>query len=316
MSKWRPAVMNISSYLMASSSSAASSPIASKSPGVSARWILKQVHSTQLQRLKWDYRIYTLAGWRKSSSETCLMRKTRIQKKIEGYGKNNFFKDLIGIDGGKTEFVWKLFPRFTTIGIVEENLNIYEKAYSVNLKNSKDESSLCWCLMKSSGEKMTQNVSTILLKTRNMPADFPVVISHFGDQHSARRGIEPVLKNQTEDGTEPRHQRFFNRLQNLVTQFFEHPVPLQEERLIYENTVRSLPDSATMTEASNCFSAQKSVNQLSVHEFIAHWSKNLDDEDSSEAPSPDDLDSSGTLYAIQILESRQLQSEDYNVSPE
>ena len=36
VSKSRPAVMNISSYLMASSSCAASSPIASKSPGVSA----------------------------------------------------------------------------------------------------------------------------------------------------------------------------------------------------------------------------------------------------------------------------------------
>ena len=35
MSKSRPEVMNMSSYLMASSSSAASSPIASKSPGMS-----------------------------------------------------------------------------------------------------------------------------------------------------------------------------------------------------------------------------------------------------------------------------------------
>ena len=35
VSKSRPAVVNISSYLMASSSSAASSPIASKSPGMS-----------------------------------------------------------------------------------------------------------------------------------------------------------------------------------------------------------------------------------------------------------------------------------------
>ena len=35
MSKSRPAVMNLSSYLIATSSSAASSPIASKSPGMS-----------------------------------------------------------------------------------------------------------------------------------------------------------------------------------------------------------------------------------------------------------------------------------------
>ena len=49
--------------------SAASSPIASKSPGASgasgrpgSRWILLQVHSAQLQRLKWNQRMHTLAG--------------------------------------------------------------------------------------------------------------------------------------------------------------------------------------------------------------------------------------------------------------
>ena len=65
-------------------------------------------------------------------------------------------------------------------------------------------------------------------------------------------------------------------------------------------------------ERSNCFSAQYSVNQPSVYEFIAHWNKSLDNEDSSEAPSSDDSDSSGTLYAIQILEIRRLQKEDYS----
>ena len=59
VSKSRPAVMNVSSYLMSSSSSAASSPIASKSQGKSgasgrlgSRMNLEQVQSTQLQRLK------------------------------------------------------------------------------------------------------------------------------------------------------------------------------------------------------------------------------------------------------------------------
>ena len=41
----------------------------------------------------------------------------------------------------------------------------------------------------------------------------------------------------------------------------------------------------------------KSVSQLGIYEFVAHWSSYLD-EDPSEAPSPDDSDSSGTLYAI------------------
>ena len=60
----------------------------------------------------------------------------------------------------------------------------------------------------------------------------------------------------------------------------------------------------------------KSVNQLSLYDFIAHWSKTLDEEDTSEAPPSDDSDSSGTQNAIQMLETRRLQKEDYNVSRE
>ena len=40
--------------------------------------------------------------------------------KIEWYGKNNLFKDLHGIDGRKTEFVWRIFPRSAMLGILEE----------------------------------------------------------------------------------------------------------------------------------------------------------------------------------------------------
>ena len=78
---------------------------------------------------------------------------------------------------------------------------------------------------------------------------------------------------------------------------------------MFENTVRNLFDSAAMRETSNCSSAQKN---LSIYDFNAHWSKYLD-EDSSEAPPSDDSDSSGTHYAIQTLEVRRLQKEDYNV---
>ena len=40
------------------------------------------------------------------------------KKKIEWYGKNNFLKDLNGIDGRQTEFVWRIFQR--SEGILEE----------------------------------------------------------------------------------------------------------------------------------------------------------------------------------------------------
>ena len=48
---------------------------------------------------------------------------------------------------------------------------------------------------------------------------------------------------------------------------------------MYENTVRSLLESVTMMEMSNCFSAQwKSVNQLSIYEYTADQRQNLDNE--------------------------------------
>ena len=59
----------------------------------------------------------------------------------------------------------------------------------------------------------------------------------------------------------------------------------------------------------------ESVSQLSIFESIAHWSKILD-EDSSEAPSSDDSDSSGTLHATQTLEIRQLQKKKIIMSHE
>ena len=43
-----------------------------------------------------------------------------MEEQNEWYGKNNFLQDLNGIDGRKREFVWRIFPRFTTFEIMEE----------------------------------------------------------------------------------------------------------------------------------------------------------------------------------------------------
>ena len=53
---------------------------------------------------------------------------------------------------------------------------------------------------------MTQNAFTSLLKLVIMLASSFVVIGHSWDQDLKRRGAELVLKNQTENATEPRHQ--------------------------------------------------------------------------------------------------------------
>ena len=40
--------------------------------------------------------------------------------KIGWYSQNNYLKELNRIDGMQTEFEWKIFPGFTTIGILEK----------------------------------------------------------------------------------------------------------------------------------------------------------------------------------------------------
>ena len=74
------------------------------------------------------------------------------RKKIEWYGKNNFLEDLNGIDCRKTEFVLRIFPDPRRKGSWRK-FKKFQKAYSVTLKNSKDESSLCRRLMTSNGAR-------------------------------------------------------------------------------------------------------------------------------------------------------------------
>ena len=40
--------------------------------------------------------------------------------KIKWYSENNHFKELNRIDGMPTEFEWKIFPGFTTLGLLEK----------------------------------------------------------------------------------------------------------------------------------------------------------------------------------------------------
>ena len=86
VSKSRPAAMNISSFI-ATSSSTASSPIASKSPGCrqlrvnpTAGWVLNQAHSMQRRCLKCDSRMHTSAGEWKGSGGNRRIKKKMIQK--------------------------------------------------------------------------------------------------------------------------------------------------------------------------------------------------------------------------------------------
>ena len=45
------------------------------------------------------------------------------ENKIQWYSDTHFFSELNGIDGKPMEFEWKIFPRFTTAGILKEIQN-------------------------------------------------------------------------------------------------------------------------------------------------------------------------------------------------
>ena len=90
VSQSRPGVMNVPSYLMSSSSSAASSPIASKSPGTSGasgrlgrkmNIAASSFDTASASQVKLKD-AYLVASWRRSSRETCRMSEKKIQEKV------------------------------------------------------------------------------------------------------------------------------------------------------------------------------------------------------------------------------------------
>ena len=138
VSKSRP-TMNVSSYLIATSSSAASSPIASKSLGMSgaserpdSRMSVEIAHSTQRRLLKCDSRMHTLAGWWKSSRETWRMRERTFQKKLM----------IRNLSFGVTSLFLKLTK---LVGNHLQEKQQWWATYSVIQRTSKAGSSWCQC---------------------------------------------------------------------------------------------------------------------------------------------------------------------------
>ena len=228
----------MSSYLMSSSSSAASSPIASKSPGLGMSDLQYYTRTTNLEKLFGEVtsqicELSEILGPRTPentgvirmeygdiarismsllserveriiTAKVCVFSDSILRKKIEWYGKNNFLEDLNGIDGRKTECAWRMCPRFTTIEIMEE-IQTFMK--SIQCEAEEFEGRMIFMSMFNEIEWRQDDAKCILnSKVAGMPTDSLVVIGHFWDQDSKRRGTEPVLKNQTVNGTEPRHQ--------------------------------------------------------------------------------------------------------------
>ena len=121
------------------------------------------------------------------------------RNKIKCYSENRYLKDLNRIDGEPMEFEWKKFSGFTTLGILEEILNMmteskcepeqFEGRIIFNDRNI------------GRTRKHRKNVRRILLQLRIMLEDSRSDVGHFWDLHQRRNGTELILINQMETGT-------------------------------------------------------------------------------------------------------------------
>ena len=98
------------------------------------------------------------------------------------YGKNNFLKDLNGIDGRQTEFVWIIFPRSTMLEILEEIQKFMKR---IQCEPEEFEGRIIFMSMFNEIGRRENDTECI---------------SQFYRGHSKRRGTELVLKN-TENRT-------------------------------------------------------------------------------------------------------------------
>ena len=75
------------------------------------------------------------------------------ETKIKWHWETRFLKDLDRIDGEPMEFEWTIFPRFTTLGILDE----IQKMMAAELRCEPEEFKgriifICQCTIKLSGE--------------------------------------------------------------------------------------------------------------------------------------------------------------------
>ena len=152
------------------------------------------------------------------------------KNKIKWYLENRYLKDLNRIDGEPMEFEWKIFPGFTTLGILEEIRKFMTELQCELESSSKEGSSSCQCTttLYEENEETQKNVRWILLQLRIMLADSCSDVGHFWELDQRRKFTEIVLINQMETGT-----RLLNEgcstLQKAVILYFVPPAPWKED---------------------------------------------------------------------------------------
>ena len=126
------------------------------------------------------------------------------KNKIRWYLENNHLKDLNRVDSKPTEFEWKIFPRITTLGLLEEiqklmkDLQCEPEHFNDRIIFMSMYNDIVW------GEKRKtqKGVNVIHRQLRIMLADSLAVVGHSWDPGQKRNGREPTLINQTDPGIE------------------------------------------------------------------------------------------------------------------
>ena len=96
------------------------------------------------------------------------------KRQIKWYSQNNHIKELNRIDGMPTEFEWKIFPGFTTLGLLEQIQKLMEDL-KCELTHSESKISMyndiAWDEKKRNQERCEHNSLTVADYARKFPRD-------------------------------------------------------------------------------------------------------------------------------------------------
>ena len=239
-------------------------------------------------------------------------RNAAWMNKIKWYFENNYLKELNRIDGMQTEFEWKIFPGFTTIGILEE---IQELMKGMQCEPEHFTGRIIFMSMfdeimwreNDNTEECDQNAIEDRKYARRFHRghwSFPgpglqktwyKTCSDKPNREWDRTAAMMILQMVTESGhTVFRASSAFERGKLDIKEYGKTSTRFDDNEGNIEMLLRTVI----------------SVNQLSIYGILADWCKNWDKNSSEEsAPSSDASESSGTLYAKEIFEMRRLYQE-------
>ena len=211
----------------------------------------------------------------------------------EWYSQNNHFKELNRIDGMPTEFEWKIFPGFTTLGLLEK-IHDLTKDLQCGLEQFNDRiiylsmyNDIVW---RENGN--TKECNHNFIEVSKSARRFRCSRWSFLEPGSEKKRYKNC--SDKPDGNLDRTAEMM--ILKLSTESGRKEHGKQSTQFNYnERNIEMLLHTVIC------------VNQLSIHRALADLCKELDNissEDSAE-DSSEDSESPGTLCAKEILEMRQ-----------